>query len=38
MYYLTVILVHLPAHIRSGNAKGLLKEIWNYTLNKVGLK
>ena len=34
-YFLTVIFIHFPAHIRSGNAKGLLKSIWNFGLNNL---
>jgi len=36
-YYMTVIFIHLPAHIRSGNPKGLIKGIWNFGMNKLRL-
>jgi anaerobic magnesium-protoporphyrin IX monomethyl ester cyclase len=36
-YYLTVLFIHLPAHIRNRNSKRLLSGIWNYGLKKMRL-
>ena len=35
LYYMTVMFIHLPAHVRSGNAKELIKGMWNFGMNKV---